>query len=70
MFTRFQYFIQCSNCKQIIISGVTCYNRKTNDVQRAVLTLLIGDGYLLSLHVQMPFYGCSDVQTSLSLGLF
>ena len=26
-----------------------------------------GSGYLL--HVQMPFYGCSDVQTYLSLGL-
>ena len=23
-----------------------------------------GDGYLLPIYVQMPFYGCSDVQTT------
>ena len=29
----------------------------------------LGDGYLLPIHVQMPFHDCSDVHTYLSLGL-
>ena len=42
---------------------------KSSRVFLAMFTGHWGDGYLLPLHVQMVFYGCSDVQTYLSLVL-
>ena len=46
-------------------------NQNVIQLTRNLIHVLINrwqhDGYLLHLHVQMPFYGCSDVQTYLSL---
>ena len=42
----------------------------TQATLRVTYTSCSGNGYYLHpLHVQVPFYDCSDVQTYLSLGL-